>query len=129
MPKYMFLLYAPPETSREEAEQRESEIPLWIQYYENLRDAGILVHTDRLHNEDAATTVRVRDDETEITDGPFAVTKEFLRGYYVLQCRDLDHALEQAAKVPLARYGSVEVRPIMDFTLDTAPDHTAAAKA
>jgi len=69
MPKYMLLLYAATETSREEAEQRESEMPLWIQYYENLRDAGLLVHTDRLHSEEAATTVRVWDNETEITDG------------------------------------------------------------
>ena len=129
MPKYMLLLYAATETSREEAEQRESEMPLWIQYYENLRDAGLLVHTDRLHSEDAATTVRVWDNETEITDGPFATTKEFLRGYYVLQCRDLDQALEQAAKVPLARYGSVEVRPIVDFALPTGPDQKAAANA
>jgi hypothetical protein len=59
--------------------------------------------------------VRVRDGETELTDGPFAVTKEVLAGFYMLECRDLDEALKQAARVPLARYGSVEVRPIMDI--------------
>ena len=55
----------------------------------------------------------MRDDETEITDGPFAVTKEILAGYYVLDCADLDEALTQAARLPVARCGSVEVRPIM----------------
>src|SRR5215207_4923533 len=54
-----------------------------------------------------------RDGETEITDGPFAITKEVLAGYYILDCADLDEALRQAARVPAARYGTVEVRPIM----------------
>ena len=66
-----------------------------------------------LRSVESATTVRVRDDETEITDGPFAVTKEVLAGYYVLDCADLDEALRQAARLPIARYGSVEVRPVM----------------
>ena len=57
--------------------------------------------------------MRVRGGETEITDGPFAITKEVLAGYYILDCTDLDEALRQAARVPAARYGTVEVRPIM----------------
>jgi hypothetical protein len=108
MPKYMLLLY------RQEREARESETPLWIQFNESLRDAGLLVAGDALLPVDAATTVRVRNDETEILDGPFAVTKEYLAGYYLLRCDDLDEALKQAARVPLARYGSVEVRPVID---------------
>ena len=55
----------------------------------------------------------MRDGETEITDGPFAVTKEVLAGYYVLDCADLDEALKQAARLPVARWGTVEVRPVM----------------
>jgi hypothetical protein len=55
----------------------------------------------------------VRDGETEITDGPFAVTKEVLAGYYVLECADLDEALQQAARLPMARWGTVEVRPVV----------------
>jgi hypothetical protein len=57
--------------------------------------------------------VRVRGGETEITDGPFAVTKEVLAGYYVLECADLDEALKQAARFPMARWGTVEVRPVV----------------
>jgi hypothetical protein len=109
----MLLLYRA-EPSPQEREDRESETPLWIRFNESLREAGLLLGGDALHPVDAATTVRVRNEETEILDGPFAVTKEYLAAYYLLECADLDEALRQAARVPLARYGSVEVRPVMD---------------
>jgi len=114
MPNYLMLLYADEADPTEQA-QREAELPLWGELNESLQEAGLLVASDRLHPAASATTVRVRDGETELTDGPFAVTKEVLGGYYILDCRDLDEALRQAARVPLARYGSVEVRPIMDM--------------
>jgi hypothetical protein len=59
--------------------------------------------------------VRVRDGETTVTDGPFAVTKEILGGYYLVDCADLDEALAIAARIPMARYGSVEVRPVVEL--------------
>ena len=62
-----------------------------------------------------ATTVRVRDGKAEATDGPFAETKEQLGGYYLLDCKDLDEAIEYAAKIPSAKHGSIEIRPIMKF--------------
>ena len=62
-----------------------------------------------------ATTVRVRDGKTLTTDGPFAETKEQLGGYFILHCDDLDEAIEIAAKIPGARHGSVEIRPVMEF--------------
>jgi hypothetical protein len=113
MPNYMLLLYAPQADEAEQAE-REAEMPAWIELTDSLRDAGLLVSSGRLHPVAAATTVRVRDGETEVTDGPFAVTKEIFVGYYLLDCADLDEALKQAERVPLARYGSVEVRPVVD---------------
>ena len=121
MPKYMLLLY------RQDHEERESEKPLWIQFNESLRDAGLLLDGAPLHPVEAATTVRVRNDETEILDGPYAVTKEFLVGYYLLACADLDEALKQAARVPLARYGSVEVRPVVDLGAPVTADEGATA--
>jgi hypothetical protein len=122
MPRYMLLLY------RQDGEDRMSEMPLWNQFNESLRDAGLLIAGDPLHPVDAATTVRVRDEETEILDGPFAVTKEYLAGYYLLECADLDQALKAAARVPLARYGSVEVRPVVDLgALATADEEATAA--
>ena len=64
---------------------------------------------------DTATSVRVRGGKTEITDGPFAETKEQLGGYYLLNCKDLDEALSYAAKIPTAEFGTIEVRPIWEM--------------
>jgi hypothetical protein len=116
----MLLLYSP-EVDEAQQEQRDAEMPLWNEVTESLREAGLLVSADRLHPVARATTVRVRDGETELTDGPFAVTKEILGGYYLLDCADLDEALKHAARLPLARYGSVEVRPIWDLNSMPSP--------
>ena len=124
MPKYMLLFYAA-EADEKEREQRDAELPAWFQLTDSLREAGLLLGADRLHPVESATTVRVRDGETEITDGPFAVTKEYLGGYFLLECADLDEALEQAARVPLARYGSVEVRPVAEMPLPVAGEDEA----
>ncbi len=112
MPNYMLLFYAPVADEAEQAE-RDADRPVWLELTESLREAGLLVASGRLHPTDSATTVRSRNGETELTDGPFAVTKEILGGYYLLECRDLDEALKVAERVPLTRYGSVEVRPVM----------------
>jgi hypothetical protein len=128
MPQYTLLLYSE-EVGPEEQAERERELPVWLELNESLQEAGLLVAGNRLHFTDAATTVRIRDGETQITDGPFATTKEVLAGYYVLGCRDLDEALKHAARMPLARYGSVEVRPIMDSSEVSARAEAAAAQA
>jgi hypothetical protein len=128
MPKYLLLLYAD-EPDATEREERDAELPAWGRLIDSLRETGLLLGSDRLHPVDSATTVRVRDGETEITDGPFAVTKEYLGGYFLLECADLDEALEQAVRVPLARYGSVEVRPVAEVALPVAAeDEDEAAK-
>jgi hypothetical protein len=75
--------------------------------------AGVLVDSGPLQPADAATTVRVRDGETLLTDGPFAEIKEQLGGYYVLDCDDLDEAVRWVSKVPSAKYGAIEVRPLL----------------
>jgi hypothetical protein len=113
MPDYMLLLYAP-EVDEAGSAERWAELPLWDELNASLREAGLLVAHAPLKSVSSATTVRVRGDETELTDGPFAVTKEVLAGYYVLACTDLDEALRHAARLPIARWGSVEVRPILD---------------
>jgi hypothetical protein len=112
MSQYMLLLYSPEVAPAEQAE-REAELPMWLELNDSLREAGLLVGNGLLRGVASATTVRVRQGELELTDGPFAVTKEVLAGYYMLECSDLDEALKQAARLPLARYGSVEVRPVM----------------
>lgn len=76
---------------------------------------GIMVSSNALQNVTTATTVRVKNGKPETTDGPFAETKEALGGYYLLECKDIDEAIEYAAKIPDARYGSIEIRPILVF--------------
>jgi hypothetical protein len=112
MSQYMLLVY---EAELEPAEQaeRERELPVLLELHDSLREAGLLVSVRRLHSTQSATSVRVRDGEAEITDGPFAITKEVLAGYYILDCADLDEALRHAARLPMTRWGTVAVRPVM----------------
>jgi hypothetical protein len=122
----MLLLYAP-EVDEAERAERWAEMPLWDEVNASLREAGVLVRNAPLRGVATATTVRVRGDETELTDGPFAVTKEVLVGYYLLDCADLDQAVGAASRLPLARWGSVEVRPILSDHEIPRPDRGAGA--
>lgn len=83
-----------------------------VAYDEAIRKSGHCIASEALQPVSTATTVRVRDGKVSITDGPFAETKEQLAGFYLVEARDLDEAVELAARIPPARAGSVEVRPI-----------------
>lgn len=74
---------------------------------------GVFVGGNALENSGTATSVRVRAGKTVVTDGPFTETKEVLGGYYLLDCENLDQAIEYAAKIPGAKHGTIEVRPIL----------------
>jgi hypothetical protein len=80
-----------------------------------MAEAGVLVDSAPLHPVRSATVVRVREDETLLTDGPYAELKEQLGGYYLVECADLDEALRWARIIPAASYGSVEVRPVVNM--------------
>ena len=80
-----------------------------------LQESGALVGANQLQPTGTATTVRVRDGETLVTDGPFAETKEQLGGFYVLDVKDLDEAIEWAAKIPGSQNGSIEIRPVLVY--------------
>jgi hypothetical protein len=112
MSQYMLLVYEEEVDPAEQAE-REKVAPALVELHRSLREAGLLVGVQRLRSVESATSVRVRDGETQITDGPFAVTKEILAGYYVLDCADLDEALRHAARLPMAPWATIEVRPVM----------------
>jgi hypothetical protein len=84
-------------------------------YTEALQGAKVMVAGDALQPVATATSVRMRDGDRIVTDGPFAETKEQLGGYYLLDCKDLDEALAWAAKCPGAFTGTIEVRPVMVF--------------
>jgi hypothetical protein len=80
-----------------------------------VEEAGVYLGGEGLQPSSTATVVRVRDNETITTDGPFAETREQLGGYYLLDCADLDDALRWAARIPGAQAGAIEVRPVMDY--------------
>lgn len=92
-------------------------------FADECRRRGALVAGDPLQGEHTATTVSVRDGKALITDGPFAETHDHLGGYYILDCHDLDEALELAALCPMAAVGSIEVRPLAEVP---GLDHTSA---
>lgn len=120
MSKYMLLLYANDDVDDAERARRWAELPAWDEVIKDLRESAMLISNDALHGIETATTVRVRGGDTEVTDGPFAVTKEIVAGYFLLECPDLDDALKAAARLPIAKYGSVEVRPIVESLPDAA---------
>jgi len=97
----------------EESDDRVDLMPEYMAYTQALRDSGALVDANQLQPSGTATTVRVRNGETLVTDGPFIETKETLGGYYVIDVETLDEALEWAAKIPSARFGHVEIRPVV----------------
>ncbi len=84
---------------------------------QGLRASGVLLAAEALQPVDTATTVRVRNGKLSVTDGPFAETKEALAGFYLIDARDLNDAIQVAAKIPPAREGSVEVRPIRELSV------------
>ncbi|MCU0308345.1 MAG: YciI family protein [Thermoleophilia bacterium] len=114
--KYMILIYSDPAAGPAEGSpEMQAEFGQWMALTQELAESGQMVGGDALHPVQAATTVRVRDGEAVLTDGPFAETKEHLGGYYIVDVPDLDAATAWAARMPNAHYGSIEVRPVMVF--------------
>jgi hypothetical protein len=112
--QFMLLIYDDPGAWQGFSEdERNAIMGEYFGYTEALRKAGAYVSGDALQPVGTATTVRVRDGEQLLTDGPFAETKEHLGGYYLVDVESIDEAIEWAAKIPSARYGSIEVRPVV----------------
>jgi hypothetical protein len=105
--KYLLLLYAAPENMPDPG----AHMDRWMSVTEEMGTAGVLVAGDALQGPDTATTLR----DGTMTDGPFAETKEILGGYYLVDVADLDAAAEWSAKLPIAEYGSIEIRPIQEY--------------
>jgi hypothetical protein len=112
--QYMLLIYGDEQArfalSEEERNRMFGEYGAFTQ---ELRDKGAMIAGDPLQPSTSTTTVRVRDGEQLTTDGPFAETKEQLGGYYLIDVDTLDEAIEWASKIPGARFGAIEVRPLM----------------
>jgi len=114
--RYMLLLYSAENAGPEQGSpEQAAEMKEWFAYTEAMRTAGAFLAGDPLHGIETATTITAHDGNVISTDGPFAETKEILGGYYMVDVENLDQATEWAEKCPIARYGSVEVRPIMEM--------------
>ena len=113
--QYMILIYGDEKNFALMANNPEAQKQMYAafkQYGEAMREAGVLRGGAELKPTSTATTVRVKNGKTVTTDGPFAETKEQLAGFYMIEARDLNEAIQIASKIPPARVGSVEVRPI-----------------
>lgn len=120
--KYLLLIYDREQDWANLSQTEQGAIYAeYMKFSQEIKDSGNYIGGAQLHPVDSATSVRVRDNEQLVTDGPFAETHEQLGGYYLVEAKDLDEATALAARIPSARFGTVEIRPLVE--------HTATANA
>lgn len=117
--KYLCLVYSEEATLHTQPDSPRDEECL--AYAQSVQESGRMIAAEALQPVQTATTVRVRNGKSTITDGPFAETKEQLAGFYLVEARDLNEALRVAEKIPAARVGSVEVRPVRELVTSEQP--------
>jgi hypothetical protein len=114
--RYLLLIYTSEQLeASQDQDAMTADFAAYDAFTNEVRDRGIYETGEALRPTSTATTVRVRDGQTVTTDGPFAETKEALGGFYMVDADDLDDAIQLAAKIPGARHGSIEIRPIFEF--------------
>jgi hypothetical protein len=115
--KYLCLIYDDEKTIEAmPREEQDAFMGEYMSFTEGITGSGHMIAGEALHPVQTATTVRIRNGRISTTDGPFAETREQLGGFYLIEARDLNDAIQVAAKIPSARTGSVEVRPVVDFS-------------
>jgi len=119
---YALLIYSAPEARTPYEPADDGVFDNWVAYTQAVKDSGALVAAEQLQEVDTATTVRQRGGERLLTDGPFIETKEHLLGFYLIEAMDLNAAIGWAARMPVLRHGSVEIRPLL-------PDSAVALRA
>jgi hypothetical protein len=97
-------------------DQSDAIMGEYFAFTDDIRKSGKYVAGEALHRTQTAATVRVRNGKTTTTDGPFAETKEQLGGFYLIDAKDLNEAIQVASRIPSARFGSIEIRPVVDFS-------------
>jgi hypothetical protein len=113
--QYLLLIYENEAEMAKRANKDGTMMSDYLEFTQSIVKSGNMRAGDALQATSTATTVRVREGKTLTTDGPFAETREQLGGYYLVEAKDLDEAIKIAARVPGARYGSIEVRPVRVF--------------
>jgi len=121
--RYALLIYGPDPTEQVPDDAMQAEMDAYAAFTRSIVESGQFKGGEALQPTPTATTVRVRDGNTLTTDGPFAETKEQLGGFYLVEARDLDEAVEIAARIPGAARGSIEIRPVMELP----PEYAEAA--
>ena len=127
--RYLLLIYGPEADEQPPDDQIQAEMAAYNAFTQEVRDRGLYESAEALQPTATATTVRLRDGRTITTDGPFAETKEALGGFYLVKARDLDEAIEVAAKIPGAKRGSIEIRPVWEFGADESTAAEAVGSA
>jgi len=112
--KYMLLIYSDEKNAITPAEREDCYVKS-AQLAREIHSSGNFLAASPLHPTTTATTVRIRDNKRVVTDGPFAETREQLGGYYLINVENLDEAIRIAERIPAARFGTVEVRPVLEI--------------
>jgi hypothetical protein len=127
--RYLLLIYTEETDEVPRPDVAEAGHVAYAQFTADIKRRGLFQAGEALTPTSTATTVRVVDGETVATDGPFAETKEALGGFYLIEARDLDEAIEVAARIPAASFGSIEVRPICELPSEYAMAEAEASAA
>ena len=115
--RYLCLIYEDESSyGKMPKEQADALFSEYYSYTEGIKSSGHYLGGNALQPTQTATTLRVRNGKISTTDGPFAETKEQLGGYYLIDAKDLNDAIQVASRIPSARFGAIEVRPIMEFS-------------
>jgi hypothetical protein len=125
--RYLLLIYTAEPTEAVPEDLMAEEMAAYDTFTRWTREKGLFEAGEALHPTSAATTVRVRDGKTIATDGPFAETKEALGGFYLIEAANLDEAIDCAARIPGAKHGSIEVRPIWELPTGVTAEAVASA--
>ncbi|HKY72988.1 MAG TPA: YciI family protein [Nitrospira sp.] len=126
--KYMLLIYREEKAERSEKEREDCKHEA-VKLAEQLRSQGQYVAANPLHPTTMATSVRVRDGKRLVTDGPFAETHEQLGGYFLIEAKNREEAIAVAFEIPMASWGTVEIRPVSSFHEKRLPAHATHAVA
>src|SRR6478672_8017265 len=127
--RYLLLIYSPESDASVPDDVAAASHAAYGAFTADIKARGLFQAGEALTPTSTATTVRVVNGETVTTDGPFAETKEALGGFYLIEARDLDEAIETASKIPAAAEGSIEVRPIWELPPEYAMAEAAASEA
>jgi hypothetical protein len=127
--RYLLLIYGPEDVPDPTPDEQGQVMAAYNAFTEHIRSKNAYLGGEALEPTATATTVRVRDGKTLTTDGPFAETKEALGGYYLVEAKDLDEAIDFAARIPGAQSGSIEVRPIWEIPAEYTAAGAGAAAA